>query len=498
MQKILKSVAKHSVIYGIGDMLNRAISFVLLPFYTHYLSPKEYGVLELLDLTNYIIGMFLAMGISQSVVRFYHDYPDEEKKKRVLSTGAIAIWILAAVWLCGLLAGTRAVSDLVFRTPDYHRMFSIIFVSMVLGLSNEIPMTYLRIKEKSVVFICISTMRLLLTLSLNILFIVKYGMGPTGVLLGGAISTAATSAVLIPYFLRQVGAGFSMSMAWPMFKYGFPLIGNWVGLFAVHYGNRFILQHLASLTDVGIYSLAFKFGMIPNMVVLNPFWMIWSPKQFEVVKEQDAPAIFATVFTYFVFVQAFFILCLSATAAELIRIATDSAYHSAGALVPLLLTAYFFFGAHSFTQFGLLYRKKTKILGVLTLALGGLNMGMNWLLVPRFGLWGSTWMTLATLFLLFVSVTALAQRHYPIRYEAGRLAKIALAAGALFAVAWSLPIANVYAALAAKLAVALTFPLVLYVLRFYRPKELEQARRFLGSLRARLQPRPESAANPGG
>lgn len=498
MQNVLKSVAKHSAIYGIGDMLNRAISFVLLPLYTHYLSPKEYGILELLDLTNYIIGMFLAMGISQSVVRFYHEYPEEGKKKLVLSTGAIAVWLLAAVWLCGLLFGTKAVSSLVFRTPEYHRMFAIIFVSMVLGLGNEIPMTYLRIKERSLVFIGISTLRLLLTLSLNILFIVKYGMGPTGVLLGGAISTASVSLVLIPYFLRQVGGGFSPALAWPMFKYGFPLIGNWVGLFAVHYGNRFVLQHLASLNDVGIYSLAYKFGMIPNMVILNPFWMIWSPKQFEVAKEPNAGEIFASVFTYFALIQIFFILCLSATVADLIRIATDPAFHDAGRLVPILLASYFFFGAHSFTQFGLLYRKRTKILGVLTLALGSLNVGLNWLLVPRYGLWGSTCITLATLFLLFASVTYLSHRQYPIRYETGRLAKLALTAVALFGAAYAIHIPNVYASLAAKAAVALMFPFALYLLRFFHPRELEYARRFGAAARARLRPAAAGAASPPG
>lgn len=498
MQNVLKSVAKHSAIYGIGDMLNRAISFFLLPLYTHYLSPKQYGILEMLDLTNYIIGMFLAMGISQSVVRFYHEYPDEGKKKLVLSTGAIAIWILSAAWLCGLLFATEEVSSLVFRTPEYHSMFAIIFVNLVLGLGNEIPMTYLRIKERSLVFICISFVRLLLTLSLNILFIVKYDMGPTGVLLGGTISSAAVSLLLVPYFLRQVGTGFSPALAWPMFKYGFPLIGNWVGLFAVHYGNRFVLQHLASLTDVGVYSLAYKFGMIPNMVILSPFWMIWSPKQFEVAKEPNAGEIFASIFTYFALVQTFFILCLSATVVDIIRIITDPAYHDAGRLVPILLASYFFFGAHSFTQFGLLYRKRTKVLGALTLALGGINVGLNWLLVPRFGLWGSTCITLATLFLLFAAVTFLAQRQYPIRYETGRLAKMALTALVLFGAAWTIDIPNIYLSLAAKAAVALLFPFALYLLRFYHPRELELARRFLGAARARLLPaRPQPAANPG-
>jgi len=58
---------------------------VLLPLYTHYLSPKEYGILELLDLTNYLVGILMSVGISSAVVRYYHEGKDESQKKLVLS-----------------------------------------------------------------------------------------------------------------------------------------------------------------------------------------------------------------------------------------------------------------------------------------------------------------------------------------------------------------------------------------------------------------------------
>ena len=80
MFHIVKNIARHSLIYGVADILNRSIGFLLIPLYTHYLTPADYGTLELLDLTSYIVGMLAAMGVSNSVVRFYYEFSDQEKK----------------------------------------------------------------------------------------------------------------------------------------------------------------------------------------------------------------------------------------------------------------------------------------------------------------------------------------------------------------------------------------------------------------------------------
>ena len=168
MFSILKNLAKHSILYGLSDILSRAIGFVLIPLYTHYLTPSDYGTLELLDLTSYIIGLFLAMGIAQSVVRFYYEFESKEKRHQVISVALISLWIVSAIVLAILFFNSRFISNLVFKSGDYYHMFNIIFITMVVGLSNEIPLTVLRIEEKSGLYVIISISKLTISLTLNI------------------------------------------------------------------------------------------------------------------------------------------------------------------------------------------------------------------------------------------------------------------------------------------------------------------------------------------
>jgi O-antigen/teichoic acid export membrane protein len=187
MFSIIKNVAKHSVIYGLSDVLSRAIGFFMIPLYTYYLTPANYGVLELLDLTCYIVGMLVAMGIGQAVVKYYYEYDEEENRNQVISVALITLWVVSAIALVILIFFSHQISNIVFQTRDYYHLFNIIFISTIIGLTNEIPLTLLRIKEKSITYVSISLTKLTVNLSLNILFIVKFKMGILGILYSSLI-----------------------------------------------------------------------------------------------------------------------------------------------------------------------------------------------------------------------------------------------------------------------------------------------------------------------
>ncbi|MFX0142190.1 MAG: lipopolysaccharide biosynthesis protein, partial [Candidatus Hodarchaeota archaeon] len=70
----LKKLLRHSSVYSIGNLLSKAIGFFLIPLYTRYLTPADYGVLELLELTSSIISLFLGLRIGTAVIRFFYDY----------------------------------------------------------------------------------------------------------------------------------------------------------------------------------------------------------------------------------------------------------------------------------------------------------------------------------------------------------------------------------------------------------------------------------------
>jgi len=86
----LKSLFKHTTIYGVGGLLGKMAGFLLIPFYTHYLSTREYGTLELLDLSLSLTGLILNVVVAAPLVRFFYDHENEDERRKVVSTALIA------------------------------------------------------------------------------------------------------------------------------------------------------------------------------------------------------------------------------------------------------------------------------------------------------------------------------------------------------------------------------------------------------------------------
>ena len=471
MLGVLKSVSKHSIIYGIGDLLGKGLSLILLPLYLHYLSPEEYGTLDLLDMTTYIVSILLAVGIAQAVMRYYFEYQDQERRDQVVSVALISLWVMAIISMPLLWYKSDFFSNLVFDSPDYTRLFTIIFASMVVGLINEIPRTLMRVKQQSVTFITISIIRMLIAITLNVLFVVKYRWGVEGVLIGNLTAQIVIGAIMTVWILKQIKLSWSYPLLKEMVRYSFPLAWTWLAMFLLNYGDRFLLQKLAGLYEVGIYSLAYKFGMLANMLILNPFMQTWFPKQFEIANEPDARKTYGMVFTYFMFVMVFCSLGITVLIKDTVILMASEDYYSAVPYVPVILLAYLAYGIYNFVQFGVHFEKKTRYLGITTVIVAIINIGLNFILIPRLGIWGATIATGVSFALLPGIIFPISQKLYHIPYEYFRVTKLLAVAGVMFYLATLISFDSIILTLIVKFIFALCYPLALYFTRFYSAQE---------------------------
>ena len=115
----LKKLSKHTLIYGTGILLGKAIGFFLIPLYTHYLTPKDYGILELLDLTGYIIGYFVGLGIDQAILRYYNITNKKEERDEVLSTALIFNIFFGTFLVSVLLPTSKILSRYILGSTQY-------------------------------------------------------------------------------------------------------------------------------------------------------------------------------------------------------------------------------------------------------------------------------------------------------------------------------------------------------------------------------------------
>src|SRR5215469_5178971 len=119
----LKSLTKHGAIYSAGGALGKAVGFFMIPFYTRFLSPADYGTLELLDLSVMLFGLVVTMWMNASVIRCYHAYKDENEKYEVISTVLLTASLLGVMAAAGAVIFGKQLSQLILKSPSFYKYF---------------------------------------------------------------------------------------------------------------------------------------------------------------------------------------------------------------------------------------------------------------------------------------------------------------------------------------------------------------------------------------
>jgi O-antigen/teichoic acid export membrane protein len=479
---VVKSVARHFFVYGLGHILNRVVGFLLIPFYTHYLLPSDYGTLEMIEVTVYLVGTFLGAGLTHAVMRFYYESDEPAYVRSVVSTALVSVLSVCLVLGGSLALVSPYLSALVFQSQEYGSLLRLAVITLTLTVVSETSFVYLRAQQRSIFYSVISFCRLVLNLSLNIVFIAKFGWGVRGIILGGLISEACLGLVLTTYTLRNVGISFSSARLKEMLSYGIPYIPGGFLISILLVSDRFALQRFTTLTQVGLYALGYKFGMVMEAMVTAPFFSIWRPKMFEIAKREDATEIYGRILTYFLFLELYLALGISAGVKDVLTIMADPKYHSAYQIVPIIVLAYVMGGVYHHAQIGILLAKKTRFILYMQIVGAIAAVGLNVALVPFLGAWGAAIATLFAWTLLTVLAYKISQRYLEVQVEFARVGKMLAVALVLYVLSKYVGIStNTFLNLSLRLLVAALFPLALVLLRFYEPVELSKLRELAAS-----------------
>ncbi|WP_212637701.1 lipopolysaccharide biosynthesis protein [Desulfocicer vacuolatum] len=482
----MKSLGKHFMVYGVGRILGKLAAFFLIPIYTSYLTTEAYGTLELLELTTYVVGMFVAAGIGQAVMRFYYETNISFQRRQIVSTSLISVWIISICATVILILNASHFSMMIFQGVENTTLFKLIFISMMISIVNEIPLSFVRAQQKSFLFTMLSLLQLIIALGLNIFFLVILGWGVQGIILSGILSQGGIGCFVLIYTLKYCGIHFSWDWFKKMLLYGLPFIPAGLGYFVLNFTDRFFLQRFVSLSDVGIYSLGYKFGMILSPMITEPFLSIFQPKMFELADGEGAQAFVSSVMTYLVFLEVFAGLGIAVLIQDVIHIMSDRAFWSAGGVVPLILLSYVFVAGNAVLQVGILIRKKTKWIGYMVAGAAAMNVILNYFLIPWYGYWGAAYATVISTFFLLIICYFLSNRIFPVSYEWKRLIKIILLATAIYWTAGQIHLGCSYLSMGVKIVLVMMFPFLLYLCRFYNHAETNKLREVLLRFHGRI------------
>ncbi len=478
---------RHTAVYTLGNFIYRGAAFFLVPLYAHALAPVEYGKLELITLTAFLLQSVFSAGVAHSALRFYFEYEREEDRHAVISTALIGSLLFAGTGGMILFVLAPSVALLVFKDPAYAVAFRLIAVTIVIEISREINLSYVRAIERSRFFIVVALVQLLVQVGVTVYTVVHLHMGIIGVLTGNLIAALAVWSVLITSALRTCGLRFHRPTLVAIAKYGAPLMLSGLAGAAFQSMDRWALNSYATLEVLGIYALSLKVvNVIPTLVV-TPFTNSYGPYRFAIMKQDNARHLYARILTYYLFVAACVVMTLGSISRELLRILASEEYWSAAAVVPLLLIPAGLSGVDYCFQTGIYIQKKTHYMFFASLVTGVVNLVLILFLVPRFGAYGAAFATIGTAVYGIGQTCLISRRVFPIRWEVSRMVRIVAAAAAVEWCALHVEVENPWQALAGKGAVLLLFPVVVGLLQVYTREEIQIARDLWARVTARLQ-----------
>lgn len=462
MYKEIKNLAKHGSIYTLGIILGRIVSFVMIPVYTNYLTPADYGLLQMLTLTIDVISTLFGLGMGSAVLRSYQSAETPDEKRTVMSSA-----LLGSISLMGIVAAvcivlSPSLSNLIFGKDDNSFYFQIMFLSMFFAGGIELPMIFLRANLRSVKFVTISMIKLAVQLGLNILFLVVMGMGVKGIMYSSLISSAGFALYLTVSMFGEVGIKFAKAKYREMLVFGAPLIISDLSVFALTYADRYFLNYMADLAVVGIYSMSYTFGMILSVLVNGPFMAVWGTEMFRYGKQPDGKAIFAKVLLYYLLVSLTISLGLTLLTKDVLRIMADEQYWSAYKYVPFISLSYVLNGVIYIAGGGILISGKTKYRALSTFMAMVFNLVLNFLLIPSMGAYGAAIATIAAFVMRLVIDVYYSQKLFPISYDIKRCVLISAIYLAVMLPGFFVMIENVVLSVAFHLGVIALFPLLCY------------------------------------
>ena len=398
-------LVKSSTLYLIGNLAQRAVSVIMIPLYTRYLSPADYGIMEIVELAISIVVITLGYSaIAQSMVRIYYDWKDSEDRNAVISTATLTLMVLGIFVTAGAMFGAIPVSQLLFSTSDQTSLVRAFFVASYFGNLVEISLAYERLRDRPVFFVSYNIVQLVVSVILNVYFLVVWRSGIWSFVQARLIVGSLGAIYLTVRTLRETGIAWRVEPLRRMLKFGSPLILSAVCFFIIHFSDRFFLVRFSSLAEVGIYSLAYKAGFIITMFVGQPFGRVWNVSLYEFVDRERWQEYFARVARIFVFCLFVAAVGLSVFADVILRVATSPAFQTAAQILPVIALAYVFREVGDFFRNILYINKERSVhISIVTVFCAALKLALNALLVPSHGGMGAAYATLGT-WLAFMAI----------------------------------------------------------------------------------------------
>jgi len=417
----IKALGKQSLIYGIGHVMARLITFLLLPLYTHSFEPMDYGALSLAYAFMGFALIIYRYGMDTALMKYSVQKSGQDRKRYI--TIIVGSQIITGIWFTLLLYASRNITAeyvLGVYEPEW-----MVYLSAILFFDSmwNLPMLILRSEERAGPFIIFSFLNVILTMVLNILFVVYWNNGIEGVFKANVIASSSVFFFSLPIILKRIKFSlFEKEAFMDIMRFSLPFLPAGIFTMIMELSDRYLLEFYFGTAEVGLYSAGKKMGMLGLTVVMG-FNMGWTPYFLKRGKQKGARIEFSKITTLFLGIMGYVTVLVSIWISNIMRFSIGgstligSEFWACEQIVSTILIGYFFFATYVIQLPGVYMKEITswipifRIIGASSLILSSLFF------IPIFELLGAAYSVVLAFIFMTMSIYYKTNKIYPIAYN---------------------------------------------------------------------------------
>lgn len=433
----IKTLLNQSSHYFVGRIFIMAAGLISFPILTRILSVDDYGILGLISITLFLVNAITKLGAPNAIVRFYAEFKAERRLAQFYSTIFSGSLLSATVVAALFFVTIQFISDK-FIDNNFVSLLSLCSILIFTKCATDTLTSFLRAEQRTRLYNLIMIVSRYGSLALSIFLVFFVVKGLYGFYVGQIVWSIAIFCLLLYIYRHRIKIGakcFSPPVLKQSIKFGFPLVWAELGHLVLNYADRYLIHLYLGATSLGLYTAGYNLSTYLTDVIKYPIIYAMMPIYMNMLVnmgEQQTKEFFTKLFTYFLLIMLPSVFGLIAVGKDLISFLASSKYAEAHLILPYVVIGQAIYACTIILETGLLISRKTQVITYVMAGVCALNIVLNMILIPRYGILGAAQATLISCILYTVVITFYAFKEFRFRIDYPRILLYLVVAVAMY------------------------------------------------------------------
>jgi len=434
----LKRLGTSGAVYLVPNLLVRGLTFFLTPLYARAMPPADYGTLGVATTIASIVGLALSLSIHGAVTRLHFEYEKDSERRTFYATllGFLLVFPTVVTVILHVL-GTWGKLD-VFTTVRFDPHLRLAVWIAYAQCFLPLPTAMYIVREQPGRVALLNVVGGASQLALTLLYVVVFRWGMIGALRAALHSGALTAVVAVVLVARHASLSFSMPVLRRSLAYTIPLVPHALAAWGLSISDRLVLERHVSKEDLGRYAIGYLFSFAVGLFAQSVTTAL-GPVSTRQLKDPELRHHVPPLGTYTFLAIVLVALGAVAFAPDAVALIAPPAYAGAERVVPWVVLGSSFQGLYLIVSTGTWFSMKTKLIPIVTAVGAVVNVALNIVFVPRYGIMAAAVATAAAYGVMAVLHGVVAHHLFPIAWEVRRMTAIAGIAMGAYAAASQVP-----------------------------------------------------------